>query len=314
MERTNGRTGISVVIPTYYRNDSLAAAIQSVRAQTYDETEIIVVDDSGESHAKPVAEEDDTIEYVPLAENSGPQAARTVGIERAHGRFVQLLDDDDRLGPEKFRKQVAVLQRNGEAGVVYSGFSWADGGTVLPKHDVRGDVLDRALLFDTAPCITSTMLVEREVLEQILPLKRRSGADDMAIKIALARRTEFEYVNESLVQRTELPDSRQNSAGKVRGQREILTEYDDLYDEFPSYVYRTALAETHLIEGMQLLDERLWSLNAIVASGKALYHSPKKSPPYIGAFVASLFGRPGRDTALSVFQAFRGRNRRGKTV
>lgn len=314
MAGTDGRPRVSVVIPTYYRNEPLEEAVRSVRAQTYNDVEIIVVDDSGEAHAESVIEADDATEYVPLAENSGPQAARTVGIERTSGRFVQLLDDDDRLEREKLRKQVDVLERNDEVGVVYSGFSWANGNTVLPKRDVRGNVLDRALMFDTAPCITSTMLIERDVLERMLPLKDRSGADDTAIKIALAQRTAFEYVNESLVRRTELPDSRQNSAGKVRGQREILTEYGDLYDRFPPRVYRTALAETHLIEGMQLLDDRLWSLDAILASGKAFYHSPKKSPPYVGAFVASLFGRPGRDAALSVFQALRGRNRRGKTV
>jgi len=311
---TNDRGEVTVVIPTYYRNDSLEEAVRSVRDQTYDREEIIVVDDSGEAYAEPVVETYDDIEYVPLGENEGPQTARTIGIERAQGRYVQLLDDDDRLRRDKLRKQVNVLERSDEAAVVYSGFSWADGRTVLPKRDVVGDVLDRALMFDTAPCITSTMLTEREVLERILPLTDRPGADDTGVKIELARLTEFEYVNESLVHRTESPDSRQNSAGKLRGQKDILDEYRNLYEEFPPYIYRTALAKTWLVKSMHLLDRNIWSFNAVSASGKALYYSPEKSTPYIGAFVASLFGRLGRDAALSTFQVIRGRNRRGKAT
>lgn len=313
MRGSDEKKGVSVVIPTYYRNDLLKEAIQSVQAQAYEEVEVIVVDDSGEAYARP-AIRDYSVQYVPLEENEGPQTARTIGIEQTSGRFVQLLDDDDRLRPNKFRNQVDILKQNDNAGVVYSGFSWADGSTVLPKRDVRGNVLDRTLMFDTAPCITSTMLIERKVLERILPLKRRPGADDAAIKIELARLTEFEYVDESLVFRTESASSRQNSAGKVRGQREILNEYRDLYDDFPADVYRTALAETYLVESMQILEEVPWSLEAILTSWKAFYHSPNKSGPYIGAFVASLFGRPGRDAALSLFRLLRGQDYRGKAT
>lgn len=305
---------ISVVIPTYYRNDALRRALQSVYEQNYDSIEILVVDDSGEAHGKPVVNEFDNITYIQKDQNEGPQIARTIGIERSHGKYVQLLDDDDRLHEEKFQKQVRKLKRSTDVGVVYSGFSWENGYTALPKKDVRGDVLDRALMFDTAPCITSTMLTEREVLDQILPLKDRTGADDTGLKIELAKITEFEYIDEALVYRTESPDSRGNSLGKLQGQKEILNEFRGLYREFPPSVYQTALAKTYLVECMLLLDEKLWSSDAILASGKAFYHSPEKSIPYVGVFIASLFGRPGRNIGLSIFQLIRGKSRRGKSV
>jgi len=50
---------VSVIVPTYYRNDRLRDTIGSVEAQTYDPIETIVVDDSGEAHARPVADEFD---------------------------------------------------------------------------------------------------------------------------------------------------------------------------------------------------------------------------------------------------------------
>lgn len=305
---------VSVVIPTYYRNDTLRRALQSVYEQNYNSIEVLVVDDSGEAHGKPVVEEFDNVMYIQKDQNDGPQIARTIGIERSHGKYIQLLDDDDRLHEDKLQKQVRKLKRSTDVGVVYSGFSWENGYTALPKKDVRGDVLDRALMFDTAPCITSTMLIEREILNQILPLKDRTGADDAGLKIELAKITEFEYIDEPLVYRTESPDSRGNSPGKLQGQKEIMNEFRELYNEFPPSVYQTAIAQTYLVECMFLLDEKRWSFDAILASGKALYHSPEKSVPYIGAFIVSLFGRPGRNVGLSIFQLIRGKNRRGKSV
>jgi glycosyltransferase involved in cell wall biosynthesis len=151
---------VSVVIPTYYRNDLLRQTLRSVLDQRYESIEVIVVDDSGEGHARPVADEFEGIEYIAKDENEGPQAARTTGIRASRGEFIQLLDDDDRLREEKIRKQVDLLNSDEEVGVVYCGFTWNDGTTVLPKKHVKGDVLRETLTFDTAPCITSTMLIK----------------------------------------------------------------------------------------------------------------------------------------------------------
>ena len=303
---------VSVVIPTYYRNERLEATLRSVHEQSYDPIEIVVVDDSGEAHARPVVESFDEVTYVPKETNEGPQVARTAGIERTTGEFVQLLDDDDRLLNGKLRRQVELLNRD-DVGVAYCGFRWDDGSVVLPKEHVSGDVLREALMFDTAPCATSTMLTRRSVIEQCLPLADRDGADDVGLKIELARRTEFDYIDAALVFRNHSPDSRQASSGKVTAQAELLKEYRDLYDRFPPTVYRTALAETYLISGLAELDERVWSPKAIATLARACYHTPGLPFPLVGALAASLFGRPGRDAGLQLLQALRGNNQRGKS-
>jgi len=168
---------VSVVIPTYYRNDRLRGAIESVADQDQP-TEIIVVDDSGEGHAAPVVEAFD-LTYLALDRNRGSNPARTMGAERASGAFVQFLDDDDRLLPGKLARQVDLLESM-EAGVAYCGMTYEDGQTVLPDPAVRGDVLDAALAFAMSPCVTSTMLTDREVLDEVLPLPDRPGGDDRA--------------------------------------------------------------------------------------------------------------------------------------
>jgi glycosyltransferase involved in cell wall biosynthesis len=279
---------VSVVIPTHYRNDRLRRAIESVVVQNQS-TEIVVVDDSGEGHACEVADEYN-LTYVELSSNIGSNPARSVGAERASGEFIQFLDDDDRLLPTKLARQVALCERTG-ADVAYCGMTYEDDTTVLPDPTARGDVLVRALEFSLSPCVTSTMLIARDTLSAVLPLPDRPGGDDLGLMIDLARGHDFEYVDDALVERGVIEDSRGKSSGLIHGRREIIREYDDLYDDFPPSVRANALANTHKLAGRMELREQRWSLPAIRSFALACYHVPSVRTAI--PLAASLFGRSG---------------------
>lgn len=295
---------VSVIIPTYYRNDFLQRSIESVLAQTHEPVEILVVDDSGEAHAEPVVDDYPEVEYIPFDENRGAQAARTAGIERAHGKYVNLLDDDDRMKPRKFEKQLVITESNPDVGVVYCGKEWENGHKILPNPDIRGDILHHALRFRTTPSSPSAMLIERELLTDVLPLNDRPGGDDLGMKIELALRTEFDFVDESLLIQGAAGESRGGSMGAVIGRRQILDEYADLYADAPSSVYQHAVAHTYLLEANTLLDQSAWSLQAIKSSLAALYHIPGAPLSFVGYAVASLFGRPGRRFGWKLYDKF----------
>jgi glycosyltransferase involved in cell wall biosynthesis len=279
---------VSVVIPTHYRNDRLQGAIESVEKQDHP-TETIVVDDSGEGHAKAVVDEHD-LTYVELDSNLGSNPARSVGAERAAGKFVQFLDDDDRLLAGKLSRQVALLEHTGK-GVAYCGMTYENGTTVLPDPDVRGDVLASALEFAMSPCVTSTMLVTHDALSGVLPLPDRPGGDDLGLMIDLAREYDFEFVDDALVQRGVIEDSRGKSRGLIRGRKEIIHEYDDLYEEFPPTVRANALANTYKLEARMELRGQRWSAQAIRSFALACYHAPSLRTAI--PLLASLFGRVG---------------------
>ena len=76
---------ISVIIPTYYRNDLLPEAIESVLEQDYEPLEIIVVDDSGEENAEPVLAEHDEFQGIIRKENGNWKAALTTDIKASTG-------------------------------------------------------------------------------------------------------------------------------------------------------------------------------------------------------------------------------------
>jgi glycosyltransferase involved in cell wall biosynthesis len=305
---------VSIVIPTYYRNEALVETLESVFEQQYRPLEVVVVDDSGEAHAAPVAADHDSVTYLPLEENSGPFAAREVGVRETSGRYVQLLDDDDRLLPGKFEAQIPILRSDPGVGVVYCGLQWEDGPSVLPDPAVRGDVLEDALQFSTAPAMIGTILTKRDLLEDILPFPNRHGADDIGMKIELAQRTEFDFVDEVLLIRGNSSESVGTSWGAIEGRHEILATYADLYAEYPA-AYRKALAETYLVSGQFHLTERGWSTAAIADFVRAVYYAPGIPPVYLGSLIAALFGRRVYQRVRSIYSSVvLGDSRSGKVT
>ncbi|MDG5818691.1 glycosyltransferase family 2 protein [Natronococcus sp. A-GB7] len=103
---------VSVVIPTYNRKDLLPTAIESALAQTYDNLEIIVVDDCSTDGTQELLKERYATEvrYLRHDENRGGSAARNTGIEAASGKYIALLDSDDEWLPRKVEKQVDRLE------------------------------------------------------------------------------------------------------------------------------------------------------------------------------------------------------------
>ena len=284
---------VSVVVPTYYRNDALPQTIQSVREQTYPRVEIVVVDDSGEANAAPVIEDDDDVEYLALPENRGANGARTAGAERATGRYVHFLDDDDRMYESKLERQMAAMERDDDVGVVYTGIEKLQGEIDRPKSRARGDVLERALRFELWPCMTSTMLIDRDVLDDLLPLADREAANDLEFMIQLAQRTRFDYVDEALLYKQIGDDSSLGySLAAAEGRFGIVADYRDLYDRFPPSVRERALANAYETKANLLLRQRTWSPDAIRAFVAHYRHAGGGVKPAL-KLGASLLGRPG---------------------
>jgi len=113
---------VSTIIPVFNRPVLLREAVASVLAQTYRPIEIVVVDDGSGVESRRAAERL-AVEHAEvvliLQENSGVSAARNAGLQRASGEFIQFLDSDDLLMPEKFARQVAGLAGDPGAGISY---------------------------------------------------------------------------------------------------------------------------------------------------------------------------------------------------
>ncbi|MGB3532881.1 MAG: glycosyltransferase family 2 protein [Microcoleaceae cyanobacterium] len=99
---------LSIIIPTYNRQDLLAKAVESALAQTIEDFEVIVVDDAS---PQPVnLPKHPRLQVIRLSENKGPSTARNMGAKAAKGRWVTFLDDDDRLLPHTAQVVLDALE------------------------------------------------------------------------------------------------------------------------------------------------------------------------------------------------------------
>jgi len=113
---------VSTIIPVFNRPSLVVEAIESVLSQTYRPIEIIIVDDGSTDNTLDVLYSLEKIHpeiNVFSQANAGPGVARELGRQNARGEFIQYLDSDDLLLPEKFRLQVAALNEQPDCSVVY---------------------------------------------------------------------------------------------------------------------------------------------------------------------------------------------------
>jgi glycosyltransferase involved in cell wall biosynthesis len=180
-ERQHASRGlVSVIIPSYNRSDLLPQAIASCAAQTWPNIEILIVDDDSEEDLEAVvaaARErhglDDRLKYFKQLKGGGP-AARNLGFRHASGEFVQYLDSDDLLHPEKLARQMERLLAKPHLDMVFcvdEQFERIPGDIRLlwnvPRRYDSSDDLERFLQEDTVWAPAS-------------PLWRRSTIDRVA--------------------------------------------------------------------------------------------------------------------------------------
>ena len=112
----------SVIIPCYNQGMYLKEAIDSVLNQTFQDFEIIVVNDaSTDEETKRVFSEFDVpkAHVISFEENQGPSAARNAAIKEAEGKYILPLDADNKIGPTYLEKAFEILEKNTSVGIVY---------------------------------------------------------------------------------------------------------------------------------------------------------------------------------------------------
>lgn len=107
---------VSVITPLYNCADFLDKTVQSVLSQSFQDWEMIMVDDCSKDDSLAIAmgyaEQDKRIKVIKLDKNSGAAVARNTAIEAAQGRFIAFLDSDDQWLPRKLEVQLGFMQAN----------------------------------------------------------------------------------------------------------------------------------------------------------------------------------------------------------
>jgi glycosyltransferase involved in cell wall biosynthesis len=178
---------VSILIPAFNAGPWIAETLRSAIAQTWDRKEIIVVDDGSTDQTAAIAQqfESDGVSVI-TQENQGAAAARNKAFSLSHGDYIQWLDADDLLAPDKIAGQMAALNQQVSKRTLLSS-AW---GQFLYRYN-RANFAPSALWDDLSPnewllrkmgqnlhMQTATWLVSRELTEAAGPWNTQLLGDD----------------------------------------------------------------------------------------------------------------------------------------
>ena len=283
---------VSIIIPTYNREHLLSRAIQSVLNQTYQDFELIIVDDGSTDDTGEVVKNFncEIIKYIRHDKNRGLAAARNTGIRIARGDYIAFQDSDDEWMPEKLEKQIRAFETASPAvGIVYTGRYRIinDKKDYAPpaKWTPRDGDLSCSLL---KACWVSppTTLVKRECFKRIGMLNEQFPAlEDWELFLRMSRCYKFKFIEEPLVIVYRQPDSiSENLDTLIKGRKQMLkTYFKDIKQD------KAVLAMHYFVLGHLLCS------NGKLSEGRNYFVRSLKAHPLdimvVGALLVSLLGK-----------------------
>lgn len=168
---------VSIIMPSYNTAQYISDSIKSIQAQTYDNWELIIVDDCSTDNSIDVikAFNDSRIILLKNAKNSGAALSRNYALREAKGRWIAFLDSDDTWAPEKLEKQIQFMLENHYA-FTFTDYRICLNGEWMPYINTGPMVVNKRKMYDYCYFSTITVMYEREKigLIQIADLKKNN--------------------------------------------------------------------------------------------------------------------------------------------
>lgn len=197
---------VSILLTCYNHRDYIQEAVDGIRQQTFQDYEIVAIDDGSKDGTREWLAEQPDIRCIFNADNLGTYETLNVGLRATQGEFVAVLNDDDVWLPNKLERQVALLDAHPKVGLVHTGGYFIDGksarregnplGFAFPRF-ATGDIL-LGLVYENK-IIASAALARRTCFEQLGEFNREYfGSGDWEMWFRIAERWEVGFVDEPL--------------------------------------------------------------------------------------------------------------------
>lgn len=191
---------VSIIMPSYNTAKYIAETVQSVLAQTYQNWELIIVDDCSTDDTDEVVKpflSDSRIRYLKNEKNSGAAVSRNRALREAKGKWIAFLDSDDLWMPEKLEKQIAFMKENGYH-FSYTDYMEIDEASRPNGKTVTGPKkITKAGMFNYCwpGCLTVMYDAETVGLIQIADIKKNN---DYAMWLKACKKADCYLLDESL--------------------------------------------------------------------------------------------------------------------
>ncbi len=201
-DRASNSPKISVIVPTYNRAYQLKETLCSVLTQTYQDFELIVVDDGSIDDTSKVVKEFPRVKHLTLKENYGVSIARNVGLASAKGKYICFLDSDDLWDQKKLKIQFCWMEDNTDCQVCYTDEIWIRNGVRVNQMNIHrkysGDIylhcLPLCIVSPSSAMLRIGLFDEIGGFDESLP-----ACEDYDLWLRISMKYEFELINESLV-------------------------------------------------------------------------------------------------------------------
>jgi glycosyltransferase involved in cell wall biosynthesis len=238
---------VSIIIPTYNRPEFVIKAVESALNQTYQHIEVIVVDDASEMNIQEVLPSDQRIRYFKNIENRGGGFSRNVGLDNARGEFVNFLDDDDELYPDKIEKQVSCFLNAQDPNLGMVTCHTSDERSGKPRifyNRVRGDI-HQQLLARYAVYGTETMLFRRNALKNIGGFDGNLVANqEYDLMIRFSEHYSVDFVDDVLCRKKRSYNQISRDLGKkIKGARQLFQKHKSRFKREGLGFYLKVLAK-----------------------------------------------------------------------
>jgi glycosyltransferase involved in cell wall biosynthesis len=306
---------VSVVVPAFDAAANIRQTLNSVLAQTYQEIEVMVVDDGSSDATGAIVEdyvERDARFHLIRQRNAGVGAARNTAIRKARGKYIAPLDADDFWFPEKLEKQVACMEQSGYGtGLVYCWSTSIDdqGGFVTScSHTVEGS-LRQALILRNVVGNGSVPLFRASALERVgLYLTRTEqgeaqGCEDWDLYLRIAENFVIRVVPEYLLAYRQASSSMSASAEAMAASfAVVMSRARERNCDLPNSIFRWSAGNfySHLVQNSYhwgYYDRCLRYLKEAVRADPALLLTTGIYRRSIGSLLNATMGSRGKYSA-----------------
>jgi len=278
---------ISIVTATYNRAYILPEAINSVRNQTFENWEHIIVDDGSSDNTPEIVSEymkgDSRIRYLKLEKNVGQGEAMNRGIKEANTPLIAFIDSDDELHPEYLNNQIFFFKENPEMGLCYVGADYYRNNklTHIVHPQVSGKLEE--FLFTNLKGLgsSSSITVQKFVFDKAGTFDTKMPSQkDLDFLVRAARYFSIGYINDCNTKMRLDSDNRisDNAKSIIEGEIMFFNKYESRIKELGLY---------HHVSRKLARKYALYQKNLPMAY-RYLLKSIKSNPFYIYAYVYAL--------------------------
>lgn len=263
---------VSVIMSAYNESKYIAEAIDSVLQQSYDNFELIIVDDASTDNTVEMIENytDKRIVLLKNSENKRLAYNLNFGIQNAQGKYIARMDADDICMPERLKKQVEFLEKHTEISIVGGAAQEFGDAKALLKYPEKHDEIKVTLPFENAMCHPAVMFRnEPDVFCYDITCK---ASQDYELWSRLIWKVEFANLTDVVIKyrvhknQTKYVLGKEQKAGAVKARKYLLLKLvDDISENdmnvfYSACNYHTPKTENELIE-IDNLFERMLSEN-----------------------------------------------------